>query len=166
MKKINLFLGLVAVFGLSFMFTSCGEQDPIEYNDEVLGYYTELDEQIADFETALWDGDYSIEDLQAEYDYTLLLYDLNYVLVKAITPLKKDPGFHASVIEFYDGIKSALDNEYKEIMDLYNADDWQDDYIDKIYDLDDAALDKLIELEGKVTDAQQEFADAYGITLM
>ncbi|MBN2663661.1 MAG: hypothetical protein JXR68_08415 [Bacteroidales bacterium] len=166
MKKINYLLGLVAVFGLSLLFSSCGEQDPIEYNDEVLGYYTELDEQIAQFETALWDGDYSIEDLQTEYDKTLSIYNANYDLVKAIAPLKKDPGFHAAVVAFYDGIKVALDNEYKQILDLYNSDDWQDDFIDKIYDLDDIVLEKLIELENKVTDSQQEFADAYNITLM
>jgi len=166
MKRINLLLGLVAVFGLTFMFSSCGEQDPIEYNDEVLGYYTELDEQIADFETALWDGDYTIEDLEAEYDYTMLIYDLNYDLVKDIAPLKNDPGFHAAVVEFYDGVKDALDNEYKEIVDLYTSDDWQDDFIDRIYDLDDVVLEKLIDLENKVTDAQQEFADAYDITLL
>lgn len=165
MKKINYLFGLVAVFGLSLLFSSCGEQDPVEYNNEVLDYYTELDDQIEQFASSLWDDDYSIDDCQVEYDKVMTIYNTNYDLVKAITPLKNDPGFHAAVIEFYDGVKNALDNEYKQILDMYNSDDWQDDFSDKIYDLDDAALDKLIDLENNVIDSQQEFADAYDITL-
>ncbi len=166
MKNANLILGLIAVFSLSVIFSSCETRDPVDYNDEVLGYYSELDEQIADYATALWDESYSLDELQDEYDKTVQIYENNYDLLTEIKPMDKDPGFHKSVIDFYEGVKDKLDNEYKQIMDYYNADEWEDSYTDKIYELDEQAFDALIEMENDVIDAQQEFADEYDITLM
>jgi len=165
MKKFNLLLVLVAVFGFSAFFTSCDMEDAVSYNDQVLNYYTLLDNQIADFENALWDEDYTVDDLQLEFDKTMKIYQDNYTALKEVKVLKKDPGFHASVVEFYDGVKKALDEEYTQIMDMYKADDWEDSFGEAIYDLDDKVLDKLIDMESKVTTSQEEFAAAYGITL-
>ncbi len=156
---------MVAVLGLSFILSSagCSEQDPVDYNDEVLGYYSKLDDQIAEFENAIWDDDYDLDDLQDEYDKAMEIYDDNYDALKAVKPLSNDPGFHAAVVAFYDEVKDALDGEYKDIMDIFNSD--EDDVYDQISDLDDVASDNLIDAEDKVTDAQQDFADNYGITL-
>lgn len=187
MKNKLFLLAIIATFSFATVFSSCAgnsstdnsssnddrsnnsvveEKDPIEYNDEVLFFYTELDEQIAQFENYLWADDVTVEEMQQEYDKTMTIYEDNYDVLNAIEPLKNDPGFHATVVEFYDGVKNALDNEYKQIMDMYNADEWEDEFMDQIFDLDDAAIDRLIELENKVTDIQQDFANAYGITLI
>lgn len=85
MKKINYLFGLVAILGLSFLLGSCGEQDPGDYNDEVLNYYTSLDHQVVQLETALWDSTYSVENIQTEYDKTMDIYNTNFDSLKAIT---------------------------------------------------------------------------------
>jgi len=135
--------------------------DPIEYNDYVLKYYTELDEQIAAFATAIMDNTNTLEELEDEYDYTMQIYEDNYNIIKDIEPLSKDPGFQPSVEKFYEGIKDALDNEYKEILELIE-DDASTEEINKI---NNKVLDELISLENDVIDAQQEFADEYDISL-
>ncbi len=135
--------------------------DPVEYNDYVLKYYTELDEQIAAFATAIMDNTHTLEELEDEYDYTMQIYEDNYDIVKDIEPLSKDPGFQPSVEKFYEGVKDALDNEYKEILELIE----DDASTEEINEVNDKILDKLISLENDVIDAQQEFADEYDISL-
>jgi len=166
MKKIKSLLAILLIAGSGIFLTSFMDEDPYAYNDNVLHYYTLLDEQIADFEEALWNEDYSVKQLQKEYDRTLEIYNKNFKQLKKIKPLKKDPGFHKAVVEFYKGVKKGLDNEYKQIMKMYNADEWKDSYGEKIYELDEQIVDKLIELEGKVTDSQEEFAKVYDIELV
>lgn len=163
MKKINL-LSIVLLFVGIGILSGCDMRDPVEYNDEIIDYYTEMDTQIANFIDAIWDEDYTIEDLQAEYDKTLDVYKKNYDDLVAIEPLKKDHGFQANVVNFYDICKDVLDNEYKEVMGMYNV-EWEDDFSDKIHDLDDKASDKISNGEDDVIDSQKEFADAVGLTL-
>lgn len=164
MKK-NFLFRLTIITALFLVVSSSGKSDPIDYNDEILGYYTELDDQIAVFEAALWNPDYTMKELEYEYDKVYRIYYANYDALKEIKPLRKDPGFLESVINFYDGIKEGLDNEYKQIMNMLNADKWLDSYNDKIIDLDDQVLDKLIDLENKVIDKQEELAEIYEFDL-
>ena len=44
-------------------------------------------------------------------------------------------------------------------MNMYLADEWEASFADKIYDLDGQVLEKLIELENKVIDKQEEFSE-------
>ena len=171
MRK-NIFLGtmiFILMFTSSCAIFSGGKvkiSDPLEYNDAILTYYTELDDQIAVFESALWDSKYSIDELQYEYDKVYRIYNYNYKPLKKIKPLKDDPGFHKNVVNFYEGVKDGLDNEYKEIMEMFSADEWLDSFEDKIYDLDDNVLDKLIPLEDAVIEKQKGFAEAYDFELV
>ena len=153
------------MFVLTFVFSSCETIDPVEYNDDLMVFYSDLDDQIAIFEGALWDSEYTLEDLEDEYQKTKDIYDKHYDDLKAYKPMKEDNGFYESVVDFYDGINDALGSEYKEIMEMFSADEWLDEYNDKIYDLDDKVLDKLITLEEKVVDTQEDFADANDIEL-
>lgn len=43
--------------------------------------------------------------------------------------------------------------------------EWEDDFGDKIYDLDEKASTKIYDGEDDVIDSQKEFADAVGLTL-
>lgn len=157
MKK-NVVFSLIAMFALTLVFSSCETIDPVEYNDDLMVFYSELDDQIAIFEGALWDSEYTLSDLEEEYQKTRDIYDEHYDDLKALKSMKEDAGFYQSVVNFYDGIDDALANEYKEIMDMFSADEWLDEYNDKIYELDDEVLDKLIALEEEVVNAQEKFA--------
>lgn len=88
MKKINL-LSIVLLFVSIGIFSGCDMRDPGDYNDEILDYYTEMDTQIANFMGAIWDENYTIEDLQAEYDKTSDIYKKNYDDLVAVEPLKR-----------------------------------------------------------------------------
>jgi len=79
--------------------------------------------------------------------------------------LKKDPGFHTAVVTFYEGVKVGLDTEYKQILDLYNTDDNEEDCSNKISNLDDIVVDKINALEDKVIDSHQKFTDTYSVDL-
>jgi hypothetical protein len=163
MKKINLFSFVLLFVGIG-VFSGCDLRDPGEYNDEVLDHYTEMDDQIVEFLGAIWDDDYTVEDLQAEYDKALDVYKKNYDDLEAIEPMSKDPGFHTSVVDFYDICKDVLDNEYKEIMDMYSV-EWQESFGAEINDLDEIAVEKIIDGEDDVIDSQIGFADNYGFEL-
>lgn len=165
MKK-KLFFYFVSEVFLFIVFSSFKPpSDPVEYNNKILDIYTELDNQIAAFETALWDSTYTISELDREYKLVYGVYCANYDELISIETIKNDPGFHESVVDFYNGVKIALDNEYKQIMNMYLADEWEDVYYDKIYDLDDQVLDKLITLENIVIEKQEKFADIFDINL-
>lgn len=162
MKTKNLLL--LIVLSISFSFSVKGQSDPIDYNDNILSYYTELDSQIAKFATALA-NDASIDDLEDEYATTLDIYNDNYRAIYDIDPHKDDAGFHAAIIAFYDGVKYALDKEYKKILDYYRADDWDESYNTIIDELSARALNRLINLEENVIEAQENFAEENGINL-
>ncbi len=162
MKTKNLLL-LIVLF-ISFTFSVKGQSDPIDYNDNILSYYTELDSQIAKFATSLANNA-SIDDLEDEYTTTLDIYNDNYQTVYDIDPHKDDAGFHAAIIAFYDGVKYALDKEYKKILDYYRADDWDESYSTIIDELSARALNRLINLEENVIKAQENFAEENGINL-
>lgn len=161
--KILILISVLSISGCALLKTN--NNSAIDYNDQVLSHYTALDNQIADFENAIWDSTYTVSDLEKEYNKVFQVYNNNVYDLKSIKPLKKDKWFHAAVVEFYVGVKDALDNEYKQIMDYYNADIREDVYSDKIIELDDIALDKLMELEDNVVNSQQKFADEYGLIL-
>ncbi len=137
--------------------------DPINYNDKLIKYYSTLDDQIAVFENAIWDDDVNLDKLQKEYDITLKIYNDNYDNLKEIQTLRNDKGFLSAVIDFYDKVNDALNNEYKEILELEATTD--DDAMDKITNIDNKIVDELVDAENTVIDGQKIFADANGITL-
>ncbi len=162
--KIKIFCIIISVFLIGAV-TLNAQKKAVKYNNNVLYYYTLLDRQIAKFHQSIWDSTYTVQDLVDEYDFTIMLHEKNYKQVKDISPLRKDPGFLEAVINFYKNVEIVYNNEYKQIIDMYTAEDWEDDFSQKIYDLDNQAINKLIREERKVTNAQQEFADIYELEL-
>lgn len=164
MKKLNLILSLIALTGLVLSFTSCDYVDPNTYFDEVGDYYDIMDEQIVNFVDVLQDTTTTVEDLQQEYDITLNMYNDNIDTLKNMKAPKNDPGYRTAVIDFYETVKTSLDNEYKQILDMYNS-EWDDSFGEEIINLDDKAIDKIVKGENNVIEAQGKCADAFNITL-
>ncbi len=157
-KSINY---IIFVVFTSTAITSCQSPDPISYNEKLINYCTELDNQVAKFNKNVSKKEYSFEDIQAEYNYTIRIYEENYKLLKKIKPMKKDPGLHKSIVDFYDGIKKIFNNEYKKILKLYKKNK-NNKNIDEI---NNQARSKIIDLENNVTKFQKKFAEIYEIEL-
>ena len=166
-------LGIFASVFVLAILGSCGgsgnnlfsSKDPGDYHDDIVYDYTELDNTLAEFSTGIWDSTVTLEDLQDMYDRCQEIIDHNFQNLKDTKTLKDDPGLLQSVIDFYQVADDALNNEYEEVMSYYEKDTWEDSYSDKIYDLDNAATDKIIKKEDNVIDEQKKFADAYGFDL-
>lgn len=154
----------VLFFIINFSFV-VNSQSAIEYNDELTKLYFELDDEIVNFVVVLRSSVNSVEDLNIAYYKTYTAYYKNYYSVKYTIPLKDDPGYLNAIVAFYDAVKNALDVDYKQIIDMYNSDDWQDNYWDLIDDIDENTLQKLIEKENNVVSTQQKFADTFGLKI-
>jgi len=163
MKKtmqLVLLLAIIAVLNTS----SVKSQNLVDYNNEVLYHYTLLDNQIAKFEGTIWDKDATVSDLLKEYKMAKNIYKYNGPALKAIKQSPKDKYFYPTVIQFYEIVNNTLENEFKQIMDMYSQ-DWQDSFGTKITELDKKAVNKILEAEQKVIDNQKKFADENGLNL-
>ena len=166
MKKTVLF-SFLALSAFAFFFTSCENEPvvgPMEYHDDIIFAYTELDNQIYELSSAIWDTTYTVEDLVDEYELCENIIEHNLSDLQETKKLVDDPGFLESVIDFYESVDKTLNNEYSQILSFYEG-EWEDSYGEQIDDLDSKAVDMLIEKEDIVINQQKRFANAYGIDL-
>ena len=155
-----LLLALFAVLNTS----SAKSQNLTAYNNEVLYHYTLLDNQIAKFEGTIWDKEATVSQLKKEYKMAKNIYKFNGPALKAIKQSPKDKYFLPTVIQFYEVVNNALENEFKQVIDMYSQ-EWQDSFGTKIAELDKKAVAKIVEAEQKVIDNQKKFADENGLNL-
>ncbi len=166
MKKLLIFSVVLLGLFMSSFADDNKKKDPMEYNDEIVGYYNQLDQQLVDVINAIYDSTKTVEDLQKEYDYAKAVVELNLPKLKKIKKLKNDHGFLDATIDFYETAKELLDTKYKEIMDIYNSPTaWSDEKGTRVDNLANEILDVLQEKEADVVDTQQKFAKEYDITL-
>ena len=163
MKKTMQFVLLLAIFAV-LNTSSVKSQDLIGYNNEVLYHYTLLDNQIAKFEGTIWDKEDTVSQLKKEYKMAKNIYKYNGPALKAIKQSPKDKYFLPTVIQFYEIVNNALEDEFKQIIDMYSQ-EWQDSFGTKIAELDKKAVAKIVEAEQKVIDNQKKFADENGLNL-
>jgi hypothetical protein len=165
MKKTILF-SLLSISLIIILSSGNGlkKDDPMEYHDKLVYQYTLLDRQIVALTTGIWDTTYTVEDLVDEYEMTQNIVKYNLPELKEMNELKDDPGLLTSIIDFYESVDDALENEYAQIISFYTG-TWQDSYGDKIYDLDAKAVEMLIEKENAVIDQQERFANAFNFDL-
>ena len=163
MKKTMQLVLLLALFAV-LNTSSLKSQDLVAYNNEVLYHYTLLDNQIAKFEGTIWDKDATVANLKKEYKMAKNIYKYNGPALKAIKQSSKDKYFLPTVIQFYEVVNGTLENEFKQIMDMYSK-EWEDSFGTKISELDQKAVNKIVEAEQKVIDNQKKFADENDLNL-
>lgn len=164
MKNLLFTLSTLFITSSLLIFSGCKSENPEEYNNALFYYYSELNEQLMFFEEAIWDETYDTDELEYQYNKTLDIYKTNIDSLKNFKALEKDPGLKTAIIEFYEISKSVLDNEFKKIIDMYNS-EWDDSYADLISKLDKDAIDKLAQIEQKISDTQEKFAEQYELTI-
>lgn len=165
MKNLQQILIVTALFFiLSFSSTNAKAQTLTDYNNQVLYYYTLLDNQVAKFEAAIWDDKATTADLNKEFKLTKNICKYEYPVLKRIETNKKDKYFYKSVVNYYDVVSNVLSDEFQQVMDMYNQ-DWKDEFGSKISDLDKQAVAKVIEGEDNVIDSQKKFADENNLDL-
>ena len=156
------------VFAVAIISVSCDlGNDPAKCNDEVLMYYTMLDNQVSSFIQDIYDDDVSFEQLIEEYNKLKKFHKEYLAKLKKIKPIKKDKWFYKSVVEFYETVENVLLHELSDVMYFYSL-TWEteDQYTDKINTKINKALDIIIAAEDNVIDSQKTFADEVGLELI
>ncbi len=169
MKKFaNLSKLFLLVFILVSISVSCDlGKDPAKYNDEVLMYYTMLDNQVSSFIQDIYDDDVSIEQLNEEYNKLKEFHKEYSAKLKKIKPIKKDKWFYKSVVEFYETVEKVLLYELSDVLYFYSL-TWEteDQYSNQINTQLNKAVDIIVAAEDNVIDSQKTFADEVGLQLI
>lgn len=141
--------------------------DPAKYNDEVLMYYTMLDNQVSYFFEDIYDDNVSIEQLNQQYNKHKKFHKEYTAKLKKIKPIKKDKWFYKSVVEYYETVEKVLLNELSNVMYFYSL-TWEteDQYNNQIHTQLDKALEIIIAAEDNVIDSQKTFANEVGLQLI
>jgi esterase/lipase len=95
----------------------------------------------------VYDSFNSTAELQEAYKAVYAQLDTSEIAVKNIKGFENDDILKASALEFFNEIKSLLDNEHKRIIELYSMPD------DQFKDKEQAELESLRDSTGKKADA-------------
>ncbi|MCX7696979.1 MAG: hypothetical protein N2Z72_04700 [Bacteroidales bacterium] len=155
MKKTFLLLVSILILGhLSLK----SQNSLVEYNNEVIYYYTLLDNNISLLYTKIFDEKVTVDDLKKQYNFCKKIVKYSGSTVNNLKSIPQDKYFLSSVKQFYNIVNSTLENEFKKIIEYYDQ-PWQDHFSEKITNLAETAAQKIIEGENKVIQSQQKFAN-------
>lgn len=161
MKKVLLVLLSMAFFGHGSL---KAQSSIVDYNNEVLYYYTLLDNNISLLYNKIYDENVTTADLKKHYQFCLKIVKYSGATVNNLKSIPQDKYFLTAVKQFYSIVGATLDNEFKTIMDYYDQ-TWQDSFGQKISNLAETAAKKIIEGENRVIEAQQKFANENNMKL-
>lgn len=166
MKKI--IFPLFAI--LILVFASCGDGgyiDPAAYNDDLVNAQTKVYSKIDSLEAFLNADVIDESAVDGALEDAILVDSLSIKKVEKMGAYLGDDKFQKATIDLFTEVKSLLENNYKELYELYKKpiEDWEDADFDKMYDIWDAIDDGISTKEDAFTDAQNNFADANDLTL-
>ncbi|HRS53312.1 MAG TPA: hypothetical protein P5250_01225 [Bacteroidales bacterium] len=156
MQKLIQIISLLLMISIASATTKA--QNLVEYNNEVLYHYTLLDNQIARLDKGIFDEKVTQKELNQEYALAKKMYKYNGKALKNITQHPKDKYFLPAVIKFYEEVNNTLENEYKQIIDMYNQ-EWKSEFGSKITQLANEAVQKISKEEENVIKQQEKFAE-------
>ena len=162
MKKI-LFPTVLLIAFLIF-FTSC--DSPSKYHDKIIENYNNLDSMMVVFVQNVYDKEASTVDLQQNYDETLQMYKANMEKLDNIKEISDDQGLYAAVVEFHEVCRNLLNNEFKSVIDIYSSGDWTEEKGAQVDGLMEEVYNKIVEMEDKVIEFEELFAQKNNITLL
>lgn len=166
MKKLILPILTVLVLSLA----SCGGTgyvDPVEYNDQLVEYYTNVYNKIDSLETILSEDVIDEEACEGAFKDAVTLTDNVIKNVEEMGAFKEDDKYQKAALAYFKEIKKLLENDYRDIYELYKKpiEDWTDDDFEKMYDIWDAIEYGTIDKDDAFDDAQKVFADENDIIL-
>ncbi len=160
MKKI--IIPVLTVLVLGFVACDLKQMDPGTYNDSLVGYDAQLMAKLDSLELIL-DSNFETEEADKAFETCLAKIDEVIKLTEEMGAFKGDDKFQKAGLEFFNEVKSLVENEYKEIYELYKIpeDKLTEAEINKMNDVwakIDASFD---EKRGAFIEAQKNFADTY-----
>ncbi|MBN2893902.1 MAG: hypothetical protein JXL97_18680 [Bacteroidales bacterium] len=166
MKKI--LIPVVAIFVLAF--AACngtGYSDPVKYNDDVVTQQSNVYDKLDSLETILNDDVIDEEACEGAFKDAIAITDAAIKKLEEMGAYKDDATFQKAGIDLFTQVKSLLENDYRDLYELYKKpiEDWEDADFDSMYDIWDAIDYGIIDKEDAFLDAQQNFADTYNIVL-
>lgn len=159
MKLLFLFLGL------SFISLSKAQtfDDPIKYNDYMIGLQTQIGEKFVAFNDKLALETTTYESITPYFDQLLTTIDEVLVKLKNVTPYQKNIALKTSLLNLIEYYKVAVSTDYKEMLKIIYL-DAEPDYnrMTAIYEKvvkEESQFDKVFQEE------QKKYAKKYNIAL-
>jgi hypothetical protein len=166
MKKILFPLFAVLILVLA----SCGDGgyiDPVAYNDDLVSEQTKVYNKIDSLETILNADVVDEPAIDGAFEDAIATVTTSIKNVEEMGAYLGDEDFQKVGLALFTEIKSLLENDYKDLYELYKKpiEDWDDADFDLMYDIWDAIDEGLMAKEDGFLEAQDDFADAHDIIL-
>lgn len=169
MRRIIYFL-LISIFVLSLH--SCKKESAADYNNTIIEQQIAIVLSIDNLKKAI--DNYNaipakdaIAGMNKSFDEAISLLDSGINVVKALKPFKKDETFKNGALTLFEIYKQIVENEYKEIINLYKIPDemFKPEDQQKLDELLTNSNKKLEEAYNTFTAIQKQFAEKYNLTL-
>ncbi len=122
----NIYLLFIAV-GVLFL-GACNTQDPVKYNNDLITEQLKIVEKIDDLKKAIdnfnvLSPEVAIDQMNIAYDNAVFQIDSGLLKVKNMENFKDDATLKNGATELFTNYKSVVENEYKNVIELYKIPD-------------------------------------------
>lgn len=158
-----------AIAALIFIISSCGEGyvDPQTYYDDLNAQYLKVRNAQDSLDILLNEAEMDLPAIDGAFEDAVTACDNAIKVVNDMGDYQGDDSMKIAAIDFFNEVKSVVNNEYKELYELYKKpiDDWEDADIDLMYDLFEKIDDKIYEKDDVFYDAQLAFSTNYDVDM-
>ncbi len=148
---------------LSFIFIFSACQEPQTYYDDIETEYYKVINIKDSLDILLNENELDVEAVKGGFEDANKVCDEAIKKVENLGAFNDDDRMQKAALELFKQMKSLLDNEYKELFELYQKpfEDWSDQDISKMYDLFDSIENKFYEKDDKFYQAQLDFIEKH-----
>ena len=153
---------------LVFTFTSCNNnsyEDPEEYFNDMIAQQTEVITKTDSLNRLLNANELNEMIVNGAFDDAISTTNKSIKFVEKMGAYEEDKAFQTATLDLLKTIKELLENEYKDIYNLYKKDitEWTDEDFYSMTDIWETIEYKTIGKKDVFDTALESFADSYSI---
>ena len=162
MRKYLVLFGIVLMGALLF---SCKDtkSQAIDYNDKIVGLQSKIGKSMIEFSRTFASNNITL--MEKRYAELLASIDSAISRAEAMESFNGSGAFRDTAIKLFEFYQDISENEYDEILDIFNQDEITQADAERIEELAEGISEREEELDYEFATVQKAFAQKHGILL-
>lgn len=168
MKKY-IFYFSIFIITISASCKNSSYEDPSKYNTDISTLQKNVCNELYKLESIFSSNEniFNIDSCNIIFDDAITQTDEAIDKISKIGLFDSDDTYQNSAINFFSTVKELLENDYRELYELYKKpnSEWEDADYDKMYNILDGIDNKYTKVEDDFFEKQQEFIKKHNIDI-